>query len=409
MPPDSPPPSSYESPPWNKTTKVVVALIALLLLGALTLRFQTLIRQIIGAAMLAYILNPIVGLLHRRTLLSRGIALVIVYLVVAVGIVWALGALGVAAFQQITNFLDQVPKLIADVVQLIQEMTARTDPIEIGNFMIDPRIIPWDSLTDQVLGLAEPIVSRGGQFVRYLAATTVRWLGTMFFIFMISIYVAYEIPQMSGYISRFAQQPGYQQDAERLMRDFGRIWSAYLRGQVILGLVIFLVVWIGLTLLGVQNALALGLLGGLLEFVPTLGPLISAAVAVTVAFFQSQNYLGLDPWQFALAVLALMFLIQQLENTILVPRIVGEALDLHPLLVIVGVFMGGSLAGILGAVLAAPIVATIKLVGTYAWRKMFDLPPFPDPEPEPPPSRPTLKERARRFWQQRRWARPQQD
>ncbi|MEZ4679532.1 MAG: hypothetical protein R2932_35475 [Caldilineaceae bacterium] len=57
----------------------------------------------------------------------------------------------------------------------------------------------------------------------------------------------------------------------------------------------------------------------------------------------------------------------------------GDALDLHPLLVMISVLMGASLAGILGAVLAAPVVATIKLLGGYAWRKMLDLPPFPEP------------------------------
>ena len=93
-----------------------------------------------------------------------------------------------------------------------------------------------------------------------------------------------------------------------MLPELSHVWRAYLRGQIILGLVIFLVVWIGLTLLGVQNSLALGLLGGLLEFVPTLGPVISAGVAILVAFFQPSNYLGLGAWQFALAVLILMIL-----------------------------------------------------------------------------------------------------
>ncbi|MCA9999884.1 MAG: AI-2E family transporter, partial [Anaerolineales bacterium] len=80
----------------------------------------------------------------------------------------------------------------------------------------------------------------------------------------------------------------------------------------------------------------------------------------------------------------------------LVPRIVGEALDLHPLLVIVGVFMGASLAGIVGAILAAPVLASIKLIGVYAWRKLFDLHPFPEPE-EDVGSRLSLLDRGRKL------------
>ncbi len=385
---------SHQSPPWGRTTKVVVALVMLILVAMLAQRFQSLIGQIVGAAILAYILNPIIALLDRRTKLNRGPVLAIVYLLFAVGVIGGLIALGVAAFQQVSAFIELVPDLIERVVTIFQDLTVRTDPIIILSYKIDPGIIPWDAITNQVLGFVEPILSQGGQIISQMAATTVGWLGAGFFMFMVSIYVAYEIPQLGSYVSRFAQQPGYQYDAERLMRDFGRIWSAYLRGQVILGFVIFLVVWLGLAILGVQNALALGLLAGLLEFVPTLGPLVSAGVAVVVALVQPTNYLGLPGLQYALVILALMFVIQQLENTILVPRIVGESLDLNPLIVIVGVFMGGSLAGILGAVLAAPVVATIKLLGTYAWRKMFDLPPFPDPEEERPSS-PSLQERSR--------------
>ena len=386
---------THQSPPWNRATKVIIALVALLLVTLLAQRFHALIGQLVAASILAYILNPIIIFLNKRTKLNRGTVLIAVYLLLAVGVVWALAALGVAAFQQVSTFIDLVPVLIADITGFVQTITSRTDPIVIGAFTIDPSIIPWDAIGAQLLGLVEPILGQSGQIIRQLAGTTIRWVGILFFVFMISIYIANEIPRLGGYVANFAQQPGYRQDAERLTREFGRIWSAYLRGQVILGLVIFLVVWLGLAVLGVQNALALGLLAGLLEFIPTLGPIVSAGVAITVAFFQPANYLGLSGWEYALAILAFMMLVQQLENNLLVPRIVGEALDLHALVVIIGVYMGGSMAGILGAVLAAPLVATIKLVGMYAWRKMFDLHPFPEPESERP-SAPSLRERGRK-------------
>lgn len=393
-----------DSPPWNRTTKIVVVIIVLLLGALFAQRFQSIIGQIVVAAMIAYILNPIINLIDKHLSVKRSNVIIIVYLSLAIAIIWALIALGVAAFQQITTFINQVPELISDVVTTIQTFTLRTEPIVIGTIRIDPGLIPWNSIADQLSGLIQPMLSQGGQFISQFAATTIGWLGTLFFVFMISIYLANEIPQLGGYVSGFAQQPGYRHDAERLMRDFGRIWSAYLRGQVILGLVIFVVVWLGLLVLGVQNSLALGLLAGLLEFIPNIGPVISAIVAVIVAFFQPDNYLNLPSWQYALTVLGLMIVVQQLENTVLVPRIVGEALDLHPILVLVGVIMGGSVAGILGAVLAAPVLATLKLLGIYTWRKMFDLPPFPEPEPKTPPS-PKLLVRLRllvKQWQGKR-------
>lgn len=379
----TPQPTELESPDWSRSTKVIVTVAALLLVMWLTYRFQSLLSQIIMAAILAYILNPVIVLLDKRTGLKRNTGILLVYLLLAIAVIGGFTALGFAAFEQISSLINQVPKFIADITAVIETFTARTEPIMLGPFLLDPGSIDLNFIQQQLLRLAEPVVSQGGQVVTNVATATIVTLGNILFIFVISIYLAIEIPLLGERVAGMAQLPGYRRDAERMLRKFGRIWSAYLRGQVILGLIIFLVVWLGLALLGVQNSLALGLLSGLLEFIPVLGPIIGAAAAIIVAFFQPETLGQMSSWQYAGAVLLFMLIVQQLENNILVPRIVGESLELHPLIVIVGVFMGSSLAGILGAILAAPVVATLKLVGIYAWRKMFDQNPFPEPEQEP--------------------------
>lgn len=373
-------PTNQGSPPWSRSTKIIVTVAALLLLLWLTYRFQSLISQITIAAILAYILNPIIIQIDKRTGLKRNSGILVVYLLLALAVIGGFIALGVAAFEQISSLIEQVPMFIEDITAIVQQFTA--EPISIGPFSFDTSIIDLNLIQEQIIGLVEPVVSQGGQIVTNVATATLTTLGTLFFVFVISIYLAIEIPQLGERVASMAHLPGYRQDAERLLREFGRIWSAYLRGQVILGLIIFLVVWLGLALLGVQNSLALGLLSGLLEFIPVLGPIIGAGVAIIVALFQPETLGQLANWQYAGVVLIFMLIVQQLENNFLVPRIVGESLDLHPLVVIVGVFMGSSLAGILGAILAAPVVATLKLVGVYAWRKMFDQSPFPNPEKE---------------------------
>lgn len=387
-----PPPENY-SPPWGRTMKVTVAIITLLLFALIAYRFQGLIAQLIFAAIFAYLLNPVIGFVNRKTSLQRTTVIIIAYLLAATGFIWAMIALGVAAFQELSALIRQAPILIAQVTDTIQSLTTRTEPLQFGAFQIDPIIIPWDIIGAQILRLIDPLLSQGGQFVGQATTRVVALLGNFLFIFFISIYIAIEIPKLGGYVGDIAHTPGYRYDAERLTREFGRIWSSYLRGQVILGLIIGVSVWVGLSILGVQNALALGILSGLLEFIPILGPVIGGGAAVTVAFFQPENYFGLPSWQFALLVLGLMLIIQQLENAILVPRIVGDSLDLHPLLVMIAVFMGGALAGILGAILAAPVLATLKLLGVYGWRKMFDLPPFADLEEVTRQPGPSLGER----------------
>jgi putative heme transporter len=399
------------SPPWGRNTKTVVVVIGLLLFALLAYRFQSLIAQLTIAAILAYLLNPIVAFVNRRVPVRRSIVIAILYLAVAAFSIWAIIALSVATIQQAINLLNQLPTLIEQSSTMLTDLMERTEPITIGPFPIYTTGLPWDQLTSQFLGLIEPAIASGTVIVRQAATTTVVTVLNVIFIFFLSLYIALEIPKIGDHVAKAAQQPGYRYDAERLMREFGRIWSSYLRGQVTVGFLIAFLVWLSLTILRVQNALALGLLSGLLEFIPYLGPVIGAIVAVGVAFFQPDTPFGLEAWQFALLVLAVMAIVQQIEGNLLVPRIMGDALDVHPILVMVAVFIGASLAGILGAILASPMLATTKLVGLYAWRKLFDLPPFPKPEPDPPP-RPPLREQLLSLgqlvmnrlhqWQQRR-------
>lgn len=384
--------SSYSSPPWGRSTKIIVAVVTLIMVALAARYFSVLIKQVVVAAIIAYLLNPLITLLNQRTILKRGQIILVVYLFLLTAIVGALVALGFAAYNQINNLIEAFPTIVTQVTNFVQRLSTRT--LSLGPLALDFSRIDWLGVRDQILNLVQPMLSASGDVIGQVAGTTVTTVVQFFFIYIVSIYLANDFPAFGGMVSRLASQPGYSQDAERLVADFGRIWRAYLRGQIILGLTIGLTVWLGLTILGVQNALALGLLAGLLEFLPVIGPFIAATTAVIVTLFQPENWLGLAPWQHAATVLALMLLIQQLENNILVPRIVGTALDLHPLLVMVGVIMGASVAGVLGAVLAAPLTATLKLVGYYAWRKMFDLPPFPHPPPQPDSADWSLRRRA---------------
>ena len=383
------PSANHQSPYWSRTTKVIVVIF--MVLGALLLiwRFKSLIGMLTVSAILAYLMEPIISFLGERTTIRRGWLIALVYLTLAAAIIGTFSVLGFASFQQISNLINLLPDLIEDVAESIGNFVTQTEPIKFGPIVISPILIPWERISDQLLGMLDPVLSQSTTFISRFATSTVRTVFNILFIFIVSLYMAVDLPNFGNYVKGFAQVPGYRADAERLIPELSRIWRAYLRGQIILGLVIFVTVWVGLTVLGVQNSLALGLIAGFLEFIPTLGPVISAVVAILVAFFQPANYWGLDAWQLALVVLGLMIVIQQVENNFLVPRIVGGALDLHPIVVIVGVFMGASLAGVLGAVLAAPIVASLKLFSLYTWRKLFDLPPFPD---KPPPAEGTSGE-----------------
>ncbi|MGD2049426.1 MAG: AI-2E family transporter [Chloroflexota bacterium] len=379
--------STPDSPPWDRNVKLLVGVITLIVIVAVAARFTDLILRIVAAGIIAYVLTPLINWIAEYTPLKRGSAIIATYLLLVILFIGSGVVLGVNTFRQVNNLIVSIPDLLEGIVEWFET----TDVLTFGPFSLEVAsvwgTIDWQAIEERLIATILPIVNQSGRTVVVILSSTVDVITVVLFTFIVSIYLAFEMGRLGGYISRSVHQPGYRRDTERILIEFNRIWEAYLRGQIILAFVIFLAVWISLTILGVQNAFALGILSGLLEFLPVIGPFIGTVAAATVAFFQPTNYLGFDPVVYTLIVIGVMIVIQQIENNILVPRIVGGALDLHPLVVIIGVFMGATLTGLIGAILAAPVLATIKLLGTYAWRKMFDLSPFPEPVQKEQPER----------------------
>ncbi len=389
----------HNSPPWSTMTKALVAVVTLILVGLLFWRFTDLMYPLVIALLLAYLLNPLITWMQIRYAMKRGRAVLIVYFGLAALVIAGGAWLGYTGVGQVGAMMENMPSILnrigVQLQQLMGESFTRT--IEIGPYSFNPAQVfgsgRTDELVAQAAGAIEPIATGTGGALMGFTQRVAGFIGYTITMFFASMYLATDFPRLGNAVSDLAHQTGYRQDADRMLLEFSMIWNAYLRGQVILGIVIGVVVAISLAIMGVSNWLLLGILSGLLEFLPLIGPFIGTAAAALTAFFQAGNWMGMSPIMYALVVVVVMTLIQSVENNVLVPRIVGDALDLHPLIVLVAVIMGAGLAGLLGAILAAPVVASLKLFGTYAWRKLLDLPPFPEPLPEPEsqlvPARPT--------------------
>lgn len=367
------------SPRWNATTKLTVALAALVLIGWVLWRFQVLIAPLVSAAMLAYLLNPIITFLSARLRWPRALAAALIYLALVLLLLGSLTGASIYLVNQVAGLSVNVEQIIRDLPDRINQLIH--SQINVFGFALDLAQFDFSAIYDQIASSIQPALSRAGTIVGQAASSTAEFLGWTVIVMFISFYIVKDMPNFRNLIGRAAADPGYQDDVTQLIREFQHVWDAFLRGQLTLAIVIWLIVWVGLTILGVRYAFVLALLSGMLEFVPTIGPLIAGAVAVGVALFQDSNWFGFSPLIYALIVTAFFIIVQQIENNLLVPRIIGEHLDLHPVLIMIGAIMGASLGGILGLLLAAPVLATLKLFGRYAWRKMLDLPPFEDTEP----------------------------
>jgi len=149
--------------------------------------------------------------------------------------------------------------------------------------------------------------------------------------------------------------------AERLVR----VWVTYIKGQFVLAIIIGGLTWLVSAGLGLRWALALGAVAGVFEAVPSIGPIIAVIPAVIVALWQGSSVVPVENWVFALIVLGVYILIQQVGALIIEPRVLGERLHLPPLLVFLGVLAGAALGGIVGALLAVPLIASVREVIDY--------------------------------------------
>lgn len=366
------------SPRWSSTTKLVVAVFVIILVGLTAARFQFLVIPLISAAMIAYLLHPIITFISTRLKWPRPLVSGLIYLLLILLVLGMATGLGIYVVTQIAS-------LNIDLQQIIQDLPSRLDELIHSQYILfgytlDLNRLDFTAIYTQIVNAIQPAISQAGTQLSGAASSTAEFLGWMFFILLISFYIVNDMPNMSRQIQKFAADPGYEMDVRRLLHETQKIWNAFLRGQLTLALTNSALNWIGLTILGVRYSFIIGGLSGFFIFIPYVGPISVTAVAAGVALFQPGNWLGLDPLPYAGIVILWLFITQQFGDYVLSPRIIGEHLELHPAVILVGAIMGASLGGFVGLLLAAPILATLKLLGRYAWHKMFDQLPFDEEE-----------------------------
>ncbi|MEJ2708356.1 MAG: AI-2E family transporter [Anaerolineales bacterium] len=375
---EPPPQPPSESPKWSSTAKLVVGLTVVAIVAALLIRFRGIIGPLILAFILAYLLHPLAVRFSEGVKISWRWAVNLIYLLLFI-ILGGLATLsGLAIVQQLQNLvefirrnIDQLPELAANLASTVYRF---------GPFVVDfGQLFDVQRLTEQILAAVQPLIGRAGSLVSTLATGAIGFLGWALFVLLISYFLLADAGRVTGELVA-VDIPGYNQDIRRLSNELAKIWNAFLRGQVIIITLVILTYSIVMAILGMRFALGIAIMAGLARFVPYVGPLITLVVAALVAFFQNSNYFGLEQYQFVILVVVVTIVIDQIFDNVVTPRFLGETLGIHPASVLVAAIIAANLIGLIGLVLAAPVLATLHLVGRYVWRKMLDLDPWPDDE-----------------------------
>jgi predicted PurR-regulated permease PerM len=381
-----------------------VAAIFLLTLGlGLLLRLGRLLIPVILGFVLAYLVDPLVTGLSRITRIPRWLSVLLLYVVIVLLVGGLTAGTGLIITQQLIGLVNDLGTLSAQLPDFLTRLSEMT--LVIGPWVIDLSTV-INPLLGSVGSAVQPLLAQTGALLASIAGATASVVGLVLVVMLFGYYLLLDFGGLDEYVMHFVPR-AYQSDVQRLMKGTQQVWRAFIRGQLILGAVVGVLTGIALAAVGLRFALVLGLIAGVLELVPTFGPIVAGVLAILVALFQGTNSLGLTPLAFALVVIGVSFLIQQIENNLLVPRIIGGSLNLHPMVVLLGAIVGGTMAGILGVLLAAPVIATGRLWLGYFYRKTVGLETWPaDLEPlRRSASRPSWSARLRAYLSGRRKAR----
>jgi hypothetical protein len=162
----------------------------------------------------------------------------------------------------------------------------------------------------------------------------------------------------------------YQREAERVLGEINATLGAYLRGQVLLVLIMSSVTYVVLWIYDIRYAFVLALATGLLELIPILGPWSAGAIAVSVAAFDPTPPFGWSHTTLAIVVGVTYFILRQLEDNLVIPTLIGRIVHLHPLMMIFVLLIGTSLGGVLGLLLAVPVAAVLRILLRYLHGKI---------------------------------------
>ncbi len=318
----------------NVSTVTILKVIFIVLL----FWFLWLVRDVLLIFLIAIIISsaidPVVDFLAKRKI-PRSLSVLLVY-------AFFLGLIALIGFLI-------VPLLTAQFTDIKNANVYQTFASKIGVYR--------ETLSRSSIGLA--INNSFNDFINNfggtLFATTrgvLTGLVSIITVLVISFYLTVEENGMKNFVKHLAPYK-HQAYVLKLITKIQRKMGAWVLGQIILSAIIFGLVFIGLTVLKVQFPLVLALLAGIFEIVPFIGPFVSGAVAIFFAFLQGPAV--------ALAVLILWIVTQQLEAHIVVPIVMSRTVGINPVMVILGILIGGTLGGIVGALIAIPVISGISV------------------------------------------------
>ena len=346
------PPASF------KISRLVWLILGVLVIALLLYQLRNALLPFIVGGSLAYILDPFISWLERhipwmssRPELKRVILILLIFVIAALIVISALIIIIPPVIDEIGRFIEILPNLIARARATIQSIDA-----EIVHRMPEEVVVV---IHDAAQDLGKVIVAGARVFVGRTYGVISETMSLLLGLAMVPLILFYILKDkgkiIDGMLNTLSPEP--REHTRSVLSILNGVFSSYIRGQLVLGLIVGTVVFIGLWLLGVPFSPVLGLVAGITELVPVIGPWLGAIPGMLVV-------LATAPEKFIWV--AMLYLgVQLVENSLLVPRIQSESLNLHPVFVLAALIVGSEVAGLWGIILGPPLAAAGRGVLQY--------------------------------------------
>jgi predicted PurR-regulated permease PerM len=309
------------------------------------------------AIFFAYLISPLVSHLEKG-LRGRGRAIAVIYVLLIALVVLFFFAVGPKVTKEGAVLGKSLPNVVSQLSsgQIAKQIGAQHGWSERSTDLVQSFIV---SHSDEITGLAQ----RAG--LRLADVAKQAWL--FFVVPLLSIFFLKDGRSFSDFLLSTVQSRPQREFLENVLNDLNQMLAHFIRAQLTLAALTMVVCAIVLWMMKVQYFLVLATIGGLLEFIPVVGPLAAAIAIVSVSLL-----LGYPHWLLLVIFLGVWRLIQDYVSS---PRIMGQSMELHPLAAIFGVMAGGEVAGVLGIYLSIPVMASLRIVfrrwRLYAEKKKF--------------------------------------
>ena len=345
----------------RKTYNILIFIIITILLF-LTYRIvqdmTSLFMAIFIAIIFAYVMNPLVNILERKGI-KRTWGILLIYLVIGLLFFFLSFSLIPSMVKEFGNLFEDLPTYFTQLSEFLNDLynvySERIENLPVGFKSID------DSIKNSLTSLETTLIMA----MQNVTDGVVNIFSKVFTLVLIPVLTFYFLQDKDYFKEKITLMipKKYRKDILKVAKEINEVLSKFIRGQIIIAIFVGVATTIGLWILKVKFALIIGLIAGIADVIPYFGPIIGVIPAVIFAL--------LDKPMKVVWVIIVFIIIQQFESDILSPKIVGNSVGLHPVIVMIALLIGGTYFGVLGMLLAVPVAAISKVISHFVVEKLY--------------------------------------